>query len=131
MADFDRQDAELRKLIKKQGEFGKLDRLAQEDGLKALVGTYEGRKYFWWILTISRAIGQNAFSGDPVQTAFNCGMQNVGQMILANLMEVHPDAYLKMMKENSDEQRTRTGSADLFRDATASSGGDASGGNYT
>lgn len=107
MADFDKDDADLRKLLKKQGAYSRLDRLAQEDGLKALVATYKGRKYFWWLLSMTGAVGQNPFGADPVQTAFNCGMQNAGQKILANLLEVAPEAYLLMMKESNDERSNR------------------------
>lgn len=93
--------------LRKFRDFEKLDRIRRDEGLKALVETQNGRFYLWHILGVAKAIGHNAMGASPYETAFNCGMQNVGQQILSHLVEVAPDSYLLMIKENADEQRER------------------------
>ena len=98
------QDKVAKKAVIKYREARKREQLAMDDGLKSLVSSYEGRRYIWWLLEVSRALGHNAFADTPEMTAFNCGQQNVGQQILNHLIEVAPDAYLTLLKEEYDER---------------------------
>ena len=58
----------------------------------------EGREWLWDVLTMCR-LYVNAFSSDPTVMAFNCGMQNVGQRLLADIIEAAPELYLAMQQE--------------------------------
>ena len=71
--------------------------------LKALLQHRHGREYIWWLLELSQ-IGDNAFASNALFTSFNCGQQNVGQQILAHMLEVDPNGYLELLKERNDEQ---------------------------
>lgn len=70
-----------------------------------LMASREGREYIWWLLSISK-IGNQPFSSDPLQMAFNCGELNVGNTVLAHLLENCPDGYMQMQKEQADDDRT-------------------------
>lgn len=102
------QDKVAKKAVIKHRDARKRERLAMDDGLRSLVSSYEGRRYIWWLLEVSRALGHNAFAETPERTAFNCGQQNVGQQILHHLIEVAPDAYLTLLKEEYDERYSNT-----------------------
>lgn len=106
--DLDPAEHLARKNAKAWKEFSAEDKRLEDEGLKALVQTRQGRKYMWRLLRISKAIGVNPYRQNSEDTAFNCGIQNVGQSILAHLMEVAPDAYITMIKEQNDEHRART-----------------------
>lgn len=66
----------------------------------------EGRKLLWWLLRIG-GIGNQPYSGNALNTAFNCGILNVGQQILDRITSVSPKGYLQMMEENNDEVNER------------------------
>lgn len=76
---------------------------------RALTGTIEGQDFLWWLLRIGK-VGLQPFAVDPAVTAFACGELNVGQQILARLIEVNPEGYLRILAtQRSDEDaRTRT-----------------------
>lgn len=95
--------AQLRKLR----QIEKTARLEREAGLKGLVTDRPGRAWLWSVLEMTGAVGTNPMGEDALRTAFNCGMQNAGQRILAELMEHAPDAFPLMMKENDDARKNR------------------------
>ncbi len=82
------------------------DELKIDSAIAAAVGTREGRKLLWWLLTIGR-VGTQPFSTNALNTAFACGELNVGQMILDRIISVSPEGYLSMMQENNDEHKER------------------------
>lgn len=61
-----------------------------------------GREFFYNILSQLGAFRTPYREGDSHATAFNCGMQNAGIMVLATVIEAAPDHYMTMLKENSD-----------------------------
>lgn len=74
--------------------------------ISALFQHEHGRRLLWWLLELGK-VGQQPFSTDPNRTAFSCGELNVGQRILDRLLNVSADGYVMMLKERSDERRTR------------------------
>ena len=116
------QDKAVKKAVVKHREARKRESLAMDTGLKSFVETYEGRRYIWWLLEITKALGHNAFAETPERTAFNCGQQNVGQQILHHLIEVAPDAYLKLLKEQYDERYSDTAPGGTDDDSESGSG---------
>lgn len=82
------------------------DETAVNTAITALLEHRQGRKFFWWLLQLGR-VGLQPFANNALNTSFNCGELNVGNKILSRLMEVAPDRYVEMIKENADEQRTR------------------------
>ena len=107
------QEAQQKRLAK----LTKRRNAARDAALKLCFTTYEGRALLWWLLEIGR-VNTQPFSIDPQKTAFQCGEMNVGNAILARLVEVNPEGYLAMLKEKANEHRS----------VLASDNGDSSGG---
>lgn len=76
-------------------------RRAQEERdavINVLLNDAKGREYLWWLLSITK-VNSNPFSGNALATSFSCGEQNIGQQILAHIMDVNPAGYVQMLKE--------------------------------
>ena len=95
--DIDRQlldDAERK--ARKQ-----LDRDAEAEDYKWLMGSKRGRRNAWRLLEDSGEF-RLSFRTDPLQMAFNGGNRNFGNRVLA-LVHAHcPEKYPTMIKEQSD-----------------------------
>lgn len=64
----------------------------------AMMSSLQGRSWAHDLLTRCH-IFQNPFSPSALTTAFGCGEMNVGQGILADIMQACPDQYVLMMRE--------------------------------
>lgn len=87
-------------------KFQESDRAAIQTAIRTSLSSYEGRKLLWHLLEIGK-IGTQPFNGNALGTSFACGELNVGQRILADILEVDPMAYGRMMQENLDEHTRR------------------------
>lgn len=74
-----------------------------DEAVRALLSVPRGRKYLWYLLTIGK-VGSQPFNGNALHTSFACGELNVGQQILAHILEVDPAGYVRMMQEQADER---------------------------
>lgn len=110
----------LKRRWQKEDEF-KIDSAVS----KAIVDA-EGRRFLWWLLEIGR-IGGQPYTGNALNTAFNCGELNVGQRILDRIISVSPDGYVLMMKENESERKERDAELDNERNGTVAAGADDAG----
>lgn len=63
-----------------------------------LLNDPKGREYLWWLLSITR-VNSNPYTANALATSFACGEQNIGQQILAHILEVNPAGYVQMLKE--------------------------------
>ena len=63
----------------------------------------EGRRLIWRYLSFC-GVNETPFAENANLMAFKCGMQNVGQRILADLVKNSPDAYLLMMQEHKEAE---------------------------
>lgn len=70
--------------------------------VSTLLGDPKGREYLWWLLAITK-VNANPFAGNALTTSFACGEMNVGQQILAHILEVNPAGYVQMLKERLDD----------------------------
>lgn len=97
--------------LKRQGEKDRKEAALQKEIRRKVVqnlyATYEGRALLWWLLQVGKAIGVNPFRGDPNATAFICGEMNIGQQIMAFLIECNPTAFADLMKEKENEYHAR------------------------
>lgn len=105
MSRFD--DKPSQAALRRQREWEKFDQGELDDAVRAMFEHHATRRYLWWLLAISNAIGNNAFTSNALTTAFACGEQNIGQQVLAHMLEVAPDGFLTLMKENADERKRR------------------------
>lgn len=86
-----------------------------DNAIDALYKHETGRKLLWWLLTTGKVGGQ-PFTGDALTTAFSCGELNVGQQILARMLNVSAEGYVNLTKEMNDEHKRRDAELDLLRD---------------
>lgn len=96
---------------KRAEKFMKEDKREIDNAAHTLLSSNSGREYLWWLLSISR-IGQNAHTNNALSTAFNCGEQNIGQQILAHILEINPAGYVQMMREQQEKDDRRTNRSD-------------------
>lgn len=82
------------------------DRFEIEEAYRGLLKSKAGRKLLGYFLEITKFM-QQPFNGQALGTAFACGEQNVGKRILADMLEIEPDSFVKLMKERNDLDRTR------------------------
>jgi len=86
-------------------------RLRRDNFVRAAVETREGREYLYWLLELGK-MGQNPYTSNALSTAFACGELNVGQQIQAHIIEIVPNAFLKMLAEKEEERLNAERSAD-------------------
>jgi len=67
--------------------------------VEAALTTEQGRAWFYDILVRCRVLS-TPYTNNPYDTAFKCGMQNIGLQILDDVQTAAPDNYMKMIKEN-------------------------------
>jgi hypothetical protein len=73
-------------------------RMQETEDLKWLMAHQAGRRIAWQLLARS-GVFRNPFNNSGSVTAFNCGQMNLGQQLLAQILEHAPDAYVKMLKD--------------------------------
>lgn len=64
------------------------------------------RAYLWEFMAWA-GVNRVPFAGSSNQTNFNCGMQNAGNRILADVQEACPDLYLVAMQEAKQRHQKR------------------------
>ena len=87
--------------VKIRAKGAKHEELKLKSALTGIMKTEEGRAWLHSIL-IYCAPFHTPFSRDPIQMAFNCGQQDIGLWLIAQLHEASDELYLVMMKENKD-----------------------------
>lgn len=73
-----------------------------DDGLRLLLESQSGRLWLWDLLESCHCFASPFQPGQPDSSAFRCGEQNVGLRLIAQITRVQPDAFILMMKENSN-----------------------------
>ena len=114
-------DSTNRRAIREREKKSKLLERSNEHIFIALMGEYNGRE---WMHTrfLRNHIFSTPFTPDPIQTAFNCGIQNDALQEFLLVVRLCPDEYLMMMREADerriadDNRRTDTG-VDAEREA--------------
>lgn len=67
----------------------------------ALMGEEKGRKWLYELLRFCKVNATPFMHGSSDGTAFQCGMQKVGLMVLADVVKYSPDQYVTMCRENA------------------------------
>lgn len=99
------EDAGNAQQVKKRRNKARTDALLRESGLKALMGTPEGRMWMWWLLGMCGVYHLSFVPGSAEQTAFNEGARNIGLRLLAEIHRLCPELYSRMQRENKAEGR--------------------------
>ena len=71
-----------------------------DNSLKAILATSEGQTVLWKILSDCRLF-QSSFTGSS-ETFFLEGKRSVGLMLLADIMRIDPEAFIKMQKAKKE-----------------------------
>lgn len=100
-------DAGDPKQVKERVREARMKERDRDDFLRNVLASKEGREWFYDTLAES-GVFANAFATDPHVTAFNCGQQNMGRYLLAEVMRAAPERYLEMLKEVNDDRSKRS-----------------------
>ena len=65
--------------------------------LRVVMSTVEGRRFVWRLLE-KAGVFRTSFTGNS-ETFFREGMRNIGLMVISDVHESLPDAYVQMMRE--------------------------------
>jgi hypothetical protein len=82
----------------------KLRRENELADLRAVLNTLEGRRLVWRLLGKLKW-GQSTFDTEVTQMAFNAGMQNAGNFLMAEIIEADQTKLLLMMQESAARDR--------------------------
>lgn len=93
---YDTSDKEQVNQARKKAARTRKDRL---EFVKAAMQHEQGRAWFFDLLLRCHVV-RNPFMNDPYATAFRCGEQNVGLMVLSDIQAIAPEEYIWMMNEN-------------------------------
>lgn len=77
-----------------------LQKQQEIEDFKALLSTESGRRIVWKILGDCGTFMQTAVHSGS-WTYFNEGRRSIGTLLLNQIMEVRPEAYTEMTKENT------------------------------
>ena len=75
---------------------------ALDEAVRWLLADARGRLVAWWLLE-QAGVFRTSFAGAAEHTAFNEGRRDLGLRLLHRVMEVDPDAYGLMVKEQGHE----------------------------
>lgn len=106
-------DPHDKRLNRRQINRAKREKAEIDAAVSGLLQHPHGRRYLFWLLDIGKSIGANPFTGNALSTSFSCGEQNVGQQIMAHIIEVSPEGFLLMLKERENEKRLVDADAEL------------------
>jgi hypothetical protein len=90
--------ASERKDIRKAEKAQAIHERARLEFVFSMMATISGRTWAYDLL-VRCHIFQNPFTPDALATAFGCGEMNIGQAVLADIMQACPDQYVIMMRE--------------------------------
>jgi hypothetical protein len=76
---------------------GKVERDEEAADFKWLMSDARGRRFMWRLLGLT-GLYRSSFTGNST-TFYNEGMRNIGLMLIADVNELTPEAYLKMIEE--------------------------------
>ena len=81
--------------------------IRDEQDLKKLLRQKEGLRFIWRQLCAA-GIFRPSFSTDALVMSHNEGKRNLGLRLLAEVMAIDPDAYLKMTKMAKEDDDARS-----------------------
>lgn len=87
--------------IKIERERNKFKQDTEDNDLKFLLSTDQGRRFIWNMLE-KCGVFKSSFTGSS-ETFFLEGQRNIGLKLMSDIMRVDPESYLKMIKSNKGE----------------------------
>jgi hypothetical protein len=108
MAQHDDKQAE--RLNRELTKYQALDEAEIDTVIRQLLEEPKGQKFIWWLLQIGK-VGVQPFSTERSITDFQCGELNVGQQMLARLIDVNPMGFAQMQLKRKQEDEYRHAAA--------------------
>lgn len=93
---YDTSDREKVNKARKKSSRTRADRLKF---IRAAMQHEEGRAWFYDIIQRCRVFDNCFYSEQTHDTAFRLGEQNIGKMLLSDVLESAPEQYMTMMNE--------------------------------
>ncbi|MGA2735130.1 MAG: hypothetical protein ABSG35_21335 [Syntrophobacteraceae bacterium] len=78
--------------------------LQKKAALRKLMSDAEGRMWMWDLLTLC-GIFHSSFSVEALRCAFNEGRRDIGLRLLADINQLSPELYIRMMGENQEKEK--------------------------
>lgn len=75
--------------------------------MQAVLKTVQGRRVLWRLLQACQVRRHAFVPGDAYATAFQCGQQSVGFLLLSEIEDAAPGAYTQMRGEYLSEITSR------------------------
>ncbi len=75
--------------------------------LQAVLKTVQGRRVLWRLLQACQVRRHAFVPGDAYATAFQCGQQSIGFLLLSEIEDAAPGAYAQMRGEYLSEITSR------------------------
>lgn len=95
--------ADPKAVRKREKDAKRRDQIAADD-LRAVMGTPQGRRFVWALLTDARVYSTSFRHGEPVESAvFREGERNAGLKLLDRLHRTCADLYSLMVREQNPE----------------------------
>lgn len=88
--------------LKRREAQGNIARRRELADVAFLLSTVEGRRFYWRLMRRC-GIHKSSMTGNN-STFFNEGERNIGLVMLADLEEANPDAYVLMLKESKSQE---------------------------
>lgn len=89
--------------VNKQRKKSARTRADRLEFVKAAMGLEQGRAWFYDLLNFCKVVA-TPYTNDPYDTAFRCGMQNIGLMVLSDIQQAAPEQYIQMISENKSRK---------------------------
>lgn len=86
-----------------------LDRMSvrqQQSDVMFVLSSVEGRRFYWRLMKRC-GIFKSSYSAEEGRIFFYEGERNIGLMLLKELNEVIPSAYLQMMEEDASNDKAK------------------------
>jgi hypothetical protein len=78
--------------------------LQKKAAFRRFMSDAEGRMFMWDLLTLC-GIFHSSFSIDALRCAFNEGRRDIGLRLLADINQLSPDLYMRMVGENQEKEK--------------------------
>lgn len=90
--------------LKRKAAVDNIRRRRELADVALVLSSIEGRRHYWRMLTTC-GIFMSSFTGNNT-TFYNEGMRNIGLILLADMNEADPEAYLKCITESKQQEAT-------------------------
>lgn len=78
-------------------------------GLTTALDTPQGRAVLWWLLS-EAGVHQSAYANNALFMAFRAGKQEIGNQLLARILEADPRGYIRLQEERASPYVNRNAS---------------------